>query len=1246
MVPLRMRAWVRPCLSLGFAFSFVFPAWPRAALALGPIVDQPDHWVLLQQNRCLENTSPPGEIPICQPSYSSALEACVSASTRFPLVTNVNAFISGTPPNQAAGCIIGFGNPQDGCFATPPRFLGCNENIAAVESSNTTCPKNSERITPTFCQCDPGSVEADAQCSGGPNNGPPCPSCGNPANPANGNKFEQQLIYRGPHGFELSLAFNTLDDYGTRFGRRWRDSYDRRIAASGAASTSSRAAFRPDGKVFQFNFVGGVWVPDASTNYRLTATSTGWQLYVPDGDETETYNAAGLLVSIRSRVGLVQTVIYSDGSTGPNGGFIQDNAGQPTALAVPQGAPIQVVDNFGRKLTFGYNAALRIATVTDPSGALYHFAYGADNNNLSTITFPDGTVKTFVYNEPANTGGANLLNALTGIVDENGSRFATFQYDAKERVVSTEHSGAERYQLSYSSGGGTTTTTVTDPLNTTRPYGFQLTFNTFKNVSISGPACPSCGPAAQTFDANGNASTRTDWNGNVTTYGYDLTRNLETSRTEASGTPQARTISTQWHSGFRLPVKVAEPLRITSYVYNGDGGASCGTAADGTLVPGVPCSKTIQPTSDATGSSGFSASSSGTPRTWSYTYNANGAVLSMDGPRTDVSDVTSYTYYANDDADPGKRGNVATITNALEHTTQILSYNAHGQPLTISDPNGLTTNLTYDARQRLRSKNVGGELTVYDYDSAGQLKRVTLPDGSFLTYSYDPAHRLKGISDSASNSIAYTLDPMGNRIGEQVFDGGGSLAQTRSRVYNALNQLAQDIGAQSQTTQYAYDNQGNIVSVTDPLMHSTGNQYDALNRLVQVTDPGNGITRYTYNGIDRLVAVSDPRNLTTSYAYDGLANLNTQTSPDTGLTQNTYDAAGNLLSQHDAKNQLTSYAYDALNRVTSIGFADGSKQSYGYDQGANGLGRLTFFAETDPLAQITIVHDYAYDPHGRVLTENRSINGVNYAFGYNYDAAGRLAGMTYPSGRTVAYGFDAAGRISQVSATAAIDLGGATQVVASNITYQPFGGVKSYVLGNGQIYSRAYDLDGRIASYGLGGQGSTLGYDPAGRITTIADAVSGSSNTYGYDSLDRLTSAATQAGSYAYTYDAVGNRTSKTVGAATDTYTYAATSNQLASISGASSRSFSFDANGSTLADGNNTYTYDARGRMASATSPTGTAFYQVNALGQRVRKVTATDDRVFLYDLRGHLIAEASPTGTTKREYLYLNDIPLAVIQ
>jgi len=411
-----------------------------------------------------------------------------------------------------------------------------------------------------------------------------------------------------------------------------------------------------------------------------------------------------------------------------------------------------------------------------------------------------------------------------------------------------------------------------------------------------------------------------------------------------------------------------------------------------------------------------------------------------------------------------------------------------------------------------------------------------------------------------------------------------------------------------------------------------------------VTDPGLGVTQYAYNDLDALTSVTDPRNLATGYAMDGLGNLTQQASPDTGTTVNTFDAAGNLLTQTDAKNQVTTYAYDALNRVTLITFHDGSKQAYAYDQGVNRIGRLSSITETNPLNQVTSQIAYAYDLHGRVTSETRTVNGVAYLLGYGYDSAGRLTGLTYPSGRTVSYAFDALGRVSAITTMAS---GGTAQAVVSNVAYHPFGGVKSYTLGNGQVYSRSIDLDGRIASYTLGAKTFGIGYDAASRIEFISDlGVPANSNTYGYDALDRLTSAVTPGTPYAYSYDAVGNRQSMTAGASTDSYSYSATSNRIASIqTPAGLRSFVFDPNGSTTSDGNNTYAYDVRGRMVQATSAIGATSYQVNALGQRIRKTNSQGDTVFHYDTQGRLIAETGPTGTLRREYLHLGDIPVAVI-
>lgn len=1108
----------------------------------------------------------------------------------------------------------------------------CICNPASFVTENGLC------ITPPNSKC---QFVVDGVCHGGKNNGAPCPPCGNPINPANGNKFHSEALYRGGHGLALDVSYNVQDDEPVRFGRRWRDSYDRRIVlAAGMA-----IAYRGDGKGLRFLDSGGAWMADADTADRLTelknanGTRTGWRLEVAEGDELEAYDAAGKLLSIALRTGLTHRLAYTDGTAGPGGGLVLGSDGAPTAIALPAGLLIRVEDPFGRALVFGYGADMRVSRVTDPDGGAYRFAYDGQHR-LVSVRFPDGRLRVYHYNEAAHTGGIPQSLALTGITDENGQRHATYKYDAQGRAVSTENGqGVNRYTLVYNADGSSS---VTDPLATTRIYGFHNALGALKNAGISGPACPSCGPASQSFDANGNVSSRLDWNGNRTDFVYDLARNLETSRTEGltaagAATAQTRTITTAWHAAFRLPAQIAQPLRITTNIYDADG-SQCGAR-------GALCSRSVQATSDTNGSQGFGAAPLGEPRTWRYTYDGNGSVLTIDGPRIDVRDVTTYAYYPNDDPDPGKRGNVATITNAAGHTTTITAYNAHGQPVGLVDANGLATTLAYDARQRLTSRKVGGEITSYDYDGVGQLTKATLPDGSFVSYSYDAAHRMTGMQDNLGNRIAYSLDAMGNRVQEQVFDPSSNLAQTRSRIYDGLNRLFRELGAHGQITEYAYDDQGNVVSVKDPLERITSSQYDALNRLKQVTDPALGVTQYAYDGLDALTQVTDPRSLVTGYTVDGLGNLTQQQSPDTGTTVNTYDAAGNLLTQTDAKGQTTAYAYDALGRVILIAFQDGARQAYAYDHGANGIGRLSSITETDRSEQVTSRIVYGYDEHGRVTSETRTVAGVQFVTGYRYDGAGRLDRLIYPSGRVVSYAFDELGRIASI--TTAKD--GDPQVVVQDVAYHPFGGAKSYTLGNGQTYARSIDLDGRIASYTLGSQIFGIGYDAASRIEFIAELGNPSNaNTYGYDSLDRLTQALVPGNSYAYTYDAVGNRTSRSAGSSTEIYAYSPTSNRIASITSSSGaiRSFVFDANGSTTADGNNAYTYDARGRMVQAVSSLGATSYQLNALGQRTRKTNSVDDRVFHYDTRGRLIAESSPEGVVRRELIYLGDIPVGVVQ
>ena len=646
-----------------------------------------------------------------------------------------------------------------------------------------------------------------------------------------------------------------------------------------------------------------------------------------------------------------------------------------------------VTDAFGASVTFTYDTAGRLGGFVAPGNRSYVYGYDAAGR-LTSVTYPDNTVRTYHYE---NSG---FPHALTGITDENGNRYATWGYDGSGRANSSRHAGGAEavtlYYGSYSSTANEGTTVSTDAFGTTRTYYYQVAGGVVRVKRVT----DSLGNAISTFDANGNVATYSDRNRNRTTYAYDLARNLEISRTEAHGTALARTITTQWHPVFRLPTKVVAPSgvagidEVTDFVYD----------TQGNLLQ-----KTI--------------SAGGRTRQWNMTYNAVGRVLKVDGPRTDVNDVTAYTYY--DAADPcvGCRGNVKTTTNAAGHVTTFDAYDVDGQPTRIIDPNGVVTTLSYDVRGRLRTRAVNAgnplaETTEFDYDNAGQLVKVTLPDGSFLRYQYDAAHRLTEIADGLGNVIQYTLDAMGNRIKEDVFDPTDRLVRTQRRIYDALNRLYNDIGAAGQMSAYLYDANGNLKTTIDPLNRNTAFDYDALNRRLNSTDAAGGVTRYVYDAKDRLVSVQDPIGLATAYAYDGLGNLTQLSSPDTGIATYVPDAAGNVVGATDARGMVAGYVYDALNRQTLATFA-GASVAFEYDNTATGgafaKGRLTKI--TDPSGSTT----YAYDAWGRVLRKTQTVgtdaSARSFTVSYQY-AAGRMTGITYPSGRVLSYAFDAQGRVT------------------------------------------------------------------------------------------------------------------------------------------------------------------------------------------------------------------------------------------
>jgi YD repeat-containing protein len=585
---------------------------------------------------------------------------------------------------------------------------------------------------------------------GDPSSTPGGCDCGDPISIGNGNLFEQVADYQTSGANKLGLIryYNSLggaNTFATTLGTNWRSNYDRYLRI---VSASSVIAERPDGQQVSFTSTGGAWTNDTDVDLKLTNSGATWTLTDPH-DTVETYSASGateaLLQSIRARNGYTQNLQYSAGN-------------QPTS----------VTDSYNRQLSFAYGGG-KLQTVTTPDGLILTYGYtGAQLTSVGYSTSPL-TSQTYLYENAA------LPSALTGILDENGNRYATWTYDSAGRALSSQlGTGAGLTKVSYNDTDGSRT--VTYALGEQIVYKFTILQGVPKETEEDRLASASLPAATRkyTYDNNGYTASQTDWNGNVTSFVNDV-HGRPTTVNEAVGAAQARTTTITYHPTFHLPVKVVTPGLTTSFSYDTNGELLTQTLTDTTT--------TTAP-----------YSTNGQTRTWTYTW-SNFLLASVKTPRTDVSGLTKFTYDGS--------GALTATTNAMGQTTQITQHLPGGLPQTTVDANGVTTSLTYDPRLRLLSRTVatstGPLATSYQYDAAGNGVGITLPDGSAITNAYDAAHRLTGVIDLFNQSIAYTLDALGDRTQTKVADPSGIVQRMHSGKFDALGRLLQDVGGAGQT---------------------------------------------------------------------------------------------------------------------------------------------------------------------------------------------------------------------------------------------------------------------------------------------------------------------------------------------------------------------------------------------------------------------------------------------------------------
>lgn len=279
--------------------------------------------------------------------------------------------------------------------------------------------------------------------------------------------------------------------------------------------------------------------------------------------------------------------------------------------------------------------------------------------------------------------------------------------------------------------------------------------------------------------------------------------------------------------------------------------------------------------------------------TVSYTYDPNGNRASMTTP----SGTTSYQYNGNDQ--------LTQVTAPMGQTN--LTYTNVGLPDTLTYPNGVVKDYSYDERDRLTSLTYQDGMTTlaaynYTLDTVGHRTRVDELGGDYTTWGYDDQYRLtdETIHDGGSTlSSSYTYDDVGNRTSQTVN------GQATTYSYNALDQMTQSVTG-GVTTTYAYDGRGNLAT-TMTGSDVTTYTYDALDRLITAQVPGSSAAAYTYDPSGQRVRQTVGSD-TTNYLWDELSAYGdvVRETNGTGTELASYTLAGSqLLGQ--TRSGVTSY---------------------------------------------------------------------------------------------------------------------------------------------------------------------------------------------------------------------------------------------------------------------------------------------------------------------------------------------------
>jgi YD repeat-containing protein len=406
------------------------------------------------------------------------------------------------------------------------------------------------------------------------------------------------------------------------------------------------------------------------------------------------------------------------------------------------------------------------------------------------------------------------------------------------------------------------------------------------------------------------------------------------SRTSPFSTPNEAVVTQYTYDEYsRILTEHTDDIGTTSYSYSAGLGLLKETVTN-------PANQTVETVTEVASGSPFKSTDDGGVLT--YTYWSSGQQKEVK-----LNDVVVASM------DYDLQGN-QTVLNDANAGTIVYAYNAFGELIHQTNPNGHEYEMIYDDFGRLMSKKVGQETTTYEYISSGnglnQLKKETAPNGYDVSYDYDPFGRLTALTED---------------IAGELF--------TQSFLYNQNSQITQLTYPSGFTLQKHYDDKGFLTTITDNSGETTIFTLENINHLGQYTEYslGNGLTTerfYTKHGLPELFSTQGVYELSMNFDLE-TGNMKYRKNEIISIQEDfEYDPLNRLEKAKIGTNQLV-MGYSPNGNILS----KSDMGTYAYDpQKPNAVAEITLNAGV-PAQQPHAISYTTFNKAKEILQENKAL---------------------------------------------------------------------------------------------------------------------------------------------------------------------------------------------------------------------------------------------------------------------------------